>query len=181
MHIIAGEFRSRKLLLPPATATRPTSGRARGAIFNIIQSLGKEFIQQALVLDAFAGSGALGLEALSRGAAKATFIESNPGVIKILRQNILNLQVSPRCSVIQADASLPPKASHPVQLVFLDPPYGQGLEMPCLSALHKLGWISPQSLIILETSKEPAPTPEFIITDQRRYGAAVISFIKNAF
>jgi 16S rRNA (guanine966-N2)-methyltransferase len=179
MRIISGKFRHRKLLPPPPT-TRPTSDRARESIFNIIYSLGTTTIEGTSVLDAFAGSGALGFEALSRGAAHVTFLEKNPQTAHILKENIANLDVTSRCSLIVGDAITPPKALHPVSFIFLDPPYDQVLETPCLIALQNQSWIEAKTLIILETSAKRAlslPSNATLI-DQRRYGAALISFLK---
>lgn len=182
MRIIAGEYRRRTLRLPPPCLTRPTSDRAREAIFNIIYSLDDKIFKNSFVLDAFAGSGALGLEALSRGASQVTFFEKNPQAMRILKSNIATLQVETHCSVFLRDAIKPPKASNPMNLVFLDPPYGQNLEIPCLKALQAQGWIHGDTLIVLETSsKDPAclpNTPQISLIGQRSYGAALISFLK---
>lgn len=178
MRIIAGKFRRRKLLTP-STTTRPTSDRARESIFNIINASRDDLRGGAHVLDAFAGSGALGLEALSRGAAHVTFLENNHQAVHIIKENIANLGVASQCSVIMGDATKPPKAPEPMKLVFLDPPYDQILETLCLTALHNQGWINSQTLIILETSAKRAlslPARATLI-DQRRYGAALISFL----
>ena len=121
MHIIAGKFRRRKLL-PPPLGVRPTLGRVRESIFHMIHSLGIP-LEGAYVLDAFAGSGALGLEAVSQGAVHVTFLESNIQVVKTLQENIANLSVTSHCSIIVADATKAPKPPHSVSLVFLDPPY----------------------------------------------------------
>lgn len=178
MRIIAGKFRRRTLLPPPAT-TRPTSDRARESIFNIIHSLGNNIIEGTFVLDAFAGSGALGLEALSRGAAHATFLEKSPQAVHTLKENITNLGIAPQCAVIMGDATRPPQAPQPMNLVFLDPPYAEVVEDSCLTALYNQGWIQPQTLIVLETSAKRAlnlPSSATLI-DQRRYGAALVSFL----
>lgn len=179
MRIIAGKCRKRKLLSPPTAATRPTSDRARESIFNIINSLEYNLLEGASVLDAFAGSGALGLEALSRGAAHATFFENNLQAVHIIKENIANLGVTSQCSVIMGDATKPPKAPNPMKLVFLDPPYDQVLEIPCLTALHNQGWIHSKTLVVLETSaKRPLSLPiRAALVNQRRYGAALISFL----
>lgn len=179
MRIIAGKFRSRKLLPPPSSITRPTADRTRESIFNIINNLGGFKIEDATVLDAFAGSGALGLEALSRGAAHVSFLEKNPQAIKILKENIASLDISSQCSIIQGDATRPPKAPHPMELIFLDPPYDQAIEEPCLMGLQNQGWINSDTLIILETSTKRSLNlpPKAALIDQRRYGAALISFL----
>lgn len=179
MRIISGKFRRRALLSPPLV-TRPTSDRTRESIFNILYSLDRDLLEGALVLDAFAGSGALGLEALSRGAAHVTFWEKNTDVIRTLKENIAALGVMSHCSVRMGDAMTPPKALYPATLVFLDPPYDQALEMPCLAALSTQGWIQPQTLIVLETSAKRAlnlPQNATLI-HQRRSGAALVSFLR---
>jgi 16S rRNA (guanine966-N2)-methyltransferase len=179
MRIISGKFGSRKLLSPPPTITRPTSDRTRESVFNIINSLSEFKLEDATVLDAFAGSGALGLEALSRGAAHVTFLEKNPHAIYTLKENIALLGIYPQCSVMMGDATKPPKAPCPVNLVFLDPPYDQVLEDSCLTALHDQGWVNSETLIVLETSTKRALNlpPQAALIDQRRYGAALVSFL----
>src|SRR4051812_48822879 len=174
MRIVSGIFRSRKLLLPPPSTTRPTSGRMREAIFNIIFSLNPELLKGAYVLDAFAGSGALGLEALSRGATQVSFLENNAQAIHALKHNITSLSVEKSCSVIVGDATKPPLAPHTADLIFLDPPYDQNLEGRCLQTLLQQGWIDAKTLIVLETSSKTTPQiPEgFTLLDQRVYGAA---------
>jgi len=178
MRIIAGKFRHRKLLSPPRV-TRPTSDRTRESIFNILYSLDKSLMEGALVLDAFAGSGALGLEALSRGAAHATFLEKDNRVIQVLKENIAALDVMPHCSLYIGDSMKPPRAPSPVTLVFLDPPYDQAVEMPCLAALSTQGWICPQTLIVLETSAKRTLDlpPNARVIKQCRYGATFVSFL----
>lgn len=137
-------------------------------------------MEGASVLDAFAGSGALGFEALSRGATHVTFLEKNPQAAHILKENIANLDVASHCSLMLGDATKPPKAPHPATLIFLDPPYDQVLETPCLIALQNQGWIEAKTLIILETSAKRALNlpPNVALIDQRHYGAALISFLK---
>ena len=177
MRIIAGRFRRRKLL-PPPTGVRPTLGRVRESIFHLIHSLGVP-MEGAYVLDAFAGSGALGLEALSQGAAHVTFLENNIQVVKTLKENIASLGVTSQCSLIVGDAAKPPRATHPVTLAFLDPPYDQVVEGICLTALRNQVWIQPQTLVILETPAKRALSlsPEALLIKQRRYGAALVSLL----
>ena len=179
MRIIAGKFRSRKLLPPSSSITRPTADRTRESIFNIINSLSEFKWENATVLDAFAGSGALGLEALSRGAAHVTFLENNLQAIHILKENISSLQISLQCSVVRGDATRPPKAPHPMKLVFLDPPYDQAIEEFCITALSQREWINSETLIVLETSAKRSLNlpPKAALIDQRRYGAALVSFL----
>jgi 16S rRNA (guanine966-N2)-methyltransferase len=180
MRIISGKFKSLKLISPPTSSTRPTSDRAREAIFNIINSLQVDALQGARVLDAFAGTGALGLEALSRGASHIVFMESNPLTARTIKENCVKMRADAQCTIIIGDATKPPKSPQPMNLVFLDPPYDQRLEEDCIQALKNQGWVNTQTLIVLEISAKMAPQlpPEVNIIDQRRYGAALISFIK---
>lgn len=180
MRIISGKFKSRKLTSPPTNLTRPTSDRARESLFNIIQSSDHSFFENALVLDAFAGSGALGLEALSRGAKHVTFIENSPQTAQTIKANIANLHSESSCTLIIGDATKPPKTHQPMQLVFLDPPYNQQCEDICIMALESQGWIDAETLIILETSqkRDLKLPPSTQLIDQRRYGAALISFCR---
>src|ERR1700751_6016617 len=131
MRIVAGRHRGRRLLAPPGETVRPTSDRAREALFNILShgQLAAEGIPfaGAAVLDAFAGTGALGLEALSRGAAEAAFIERDPEALATLRQNIAALGEDFHSRVVPGDATRPPRAPLACALVFLDPPYRSGV------------------------------------------------------
>jgi 16S rRNA (guanine966-N2)-methyltransferase len=178
MRIIAGKYKSRRLISPPSSLTRPTSDRARESIFNILNSLSGD-LTDTYVLDAFAGSGALGLEALSRGAQHVYFMEKDPRVIQFLKSNISNLSADGECTVIQGDATKPPKASQPMDVIFLDPPYDQTLEDVCITALHNQGWVNHDTLSVLETSskREIKLPPNAQIIDQRRYGAALFTFL----
>jgi 16S rRNA (guanine966-N2)-methyltransferase len=180
MRIIAGKYKSRRLISPPTSSTRPTSDRARESIFNIIKSLKPEIYEGAYVLDAFAGSGALGLEALSRGASQVTFMEKNPQTAQTIKANIAHLSAESQCTIMITDATKPPKTLSSMTLVFLDPPYDQIVEDICLEALLQQGWIDNETLIILETStKREVKLPQnAALIDQRRYGAALVSLIR---
>ena len=130
MRIIAGRHRGRKLVAPAGAATRPTADRVRQALFDMLWHApwaGRSAVDGALVLDAFAGTGALGLEALSRGAAHATFLETDRAALGALRANIAACREAERCAVLPADATRPPRAARACTLVFLDPPYGEDL------------------------------------------------------
>lgn len=179
MRIIAGKFKSRRLISPPSSLTRPTSDRARESIFNILKSLTGDLTDK-YILDAFAGSGAIGLEALSRGAQHVYFIEKDHRVIQFLKSNISNLSAGNECTVIQGDATKPPKAPQPMDMIFLDPPYDQTLEDTCIEALHSQGWINHETIFVLETSskRDIQIPPNAQLIDQRRYGAALVSFIR---
>ena len=135
---------------------------------------GRDAVEGAFVLDAFAGTGALGLEALSRGAAAATFIECDRAALRALRSNIATCGAEQRCTVVAGDALKPP-AGRLCSLVFLDPPYGQGLVCRALECLAARGWVGPGTLIVAETGRDevtPGPPP---LLAERMYGAARIS------
>jgi 16S rRNA (guanine966-N2)-methyltransferase len=160
LRVIAGRWKGRRLAAPPGAGTRPTSERARQALFDMLWHApwaGRARIEGAEVLDAFAGTGALGLEALSRGAARATFLETDRAALAALRANIAACGAGEAARVIAADATRPPRAAAPAGLVFLDPPYGAGLAGPALAALEAAGWIAPGALVCLELGPHDAP------------------------
>ena len=183
VRIVGGAFRGRVLMAPTGRVTRPTADRVREALFDILVSAalaeGKGDLDGIAVLDVFAGSGALGFEALSRGAARAAFIETEANALKVLGENIRKLGVADRATLLRFDATAPPKASAAYDLVMLDPPYRSGLVGPALSALLKRGWIAPAASIVVEVAAgEPfAPPDDFAITDERKYGAARLVFL----
>ena len=185
MRIVGGKHRGRRLLAPPGETVRPTSDRAREALFNILSHgrLAAEGVPfaDAVVLDAFAGTGALGLEALSRDAAEALFIEQDREALAILRQNIAALGEDAQARIIAGDATRPPRAPSACGLVFIDPPYRSGLAAPALAALDAAGWLMPGALAILELGarEELAPPAGFILLDERVYGAARLVFLRR--
>ncbi|CAH0273476.1 16S rRNA (guanine(966)-N(2))-methyltransferase RsmD [Roseomonas sp. CECT 9278] len=182
MRIIAGRHRGRTLVAPPGDATRPTAERARQALFDMLWHApwgGRTTIQDQLVLDAFAGTGALGLEALSRGADHCTFIEKGRPALAALRANIAACREDPRSAVLAADATRPPPARVPCGLVFLDPPYGKGLVPTALAALAAAGWIAPGALVVAETAEEdPLDLPGFTPVATRSHGAARLHVLR---
>lgn len=182
MRIVAGRHRGRHLAAPEGLAVRPTSDRTREALFNILGQ-GRDDLPAlagARVLDAFAGTGALGLEALSRGADNVSFIESQPTAIATLERNIRALEEEDSTEVIRADALRPPRTSYPADIVLMDPPYSQGLAEPAITALARAGWIGAASLVVVELmAKEPfTPPAGFAIRDQRKYGKARLVFLE---
>jgi 16S rRNA (guanine966-N2)-methyltransferase len=182
MRIVAGQFRGRVLSAPAGSATRPTADRAKEALFNILAH-GQPPLDGARVLDAFAGSGALGLEALSRGAGHAVFLEADPTAIAVIRANIRKLGIDDRTTVLRADATRPPKASAPCDLVLMDPPYRSGLAQPALQALSVQGWLAAEARIIVEVAAaEPfaSPLEGWAVTDERTYGAARLVFLSRS-
>jgi 16S rRNA (guanine966-N2)-methyltransferase len=153
----------------------------RQALFDMLLHAswgGRDAIENAQVLDAFAGTGALGLEALSRGAAHATFIEHDHAALAALRANIAALRAEPRCTILPIDALLVP-LGQTCSVVFLDPPYGQDLVARTLTHLRATGWIAPDALIIAETGRDEAP-PSVAPLAERSHGAARISIWREA-
>jgi 16S rRNA (guanine966-N2)-methyltransferase len=184
MRIIAGRHRGRLLAAPPGEDVRPTGERAREALFNILAHGKFAAVGPAYggvrVLDAFAGTGAFGLEALSRGAAEVVFIENSRAALPILRQNIAALGETTRTRIVSGDATAPPRGLAPATLAFLDPPYGKGLGARALTALAEAGWLEAGALCIVEISAKERiePPPGFISLDERRYGAARLAFLR---
>jgi 16S rRNA (guanine966-N2)-methyltransferase len=183
MRIVAGAWRGRRLVAPAGDATRPTADRARQALFDVLTHApfaGRAVLHDARVLDAFAGTGALGLEALSRGAAEAAFIEQDRAALAALRANIATCRAEARARVIVADALSPPPAAAPAGLVFLDPPYGKGLVPRAVTALGNAGWIAPGALVVAELgAEEEVPVlGGMVLLDDRRWGAARVAFLR---
>jgi 16S rRNA (guanine966-N2)-methyltransferase len=177
VRIVAGLWRGRGLVAPPGAATRPTADRVRQATFDMLLHApwgGRAAVEGIAVLDAFAGTGALGLEALSRGAARATFIECDRAALAALRANVAACRAEPCCDVLAADATLPPPGG-PHHLVFLDPPYGRALVARALAALRAAGWVAPGALIVAETGRDETLAPLGEALAERAHGAARIS------
>jgi len=179
MRIVGGKHKGRRLAAPAGRDTRPTADRTREALFNILEHGG--FVpgggspaRGARVVDAFAGTGAMGLEALSRGAAHATFLETDPRALAVLRYNVDACGEAANATILRADATRPPAAPAPCSIAFLDPPYESGFAAPCLAALAAGGWLADGALCVVEVgAKEEFTTPEgFEVLDERRYGVA---------
>lgn len=179
MRLIAGKHRGRRLAAPPGRTARPTADRTREALFNILAHSDLVELDGAVVVDAFAGTGALGLEALSRGAARVIFIETAPASLAVLKDNIALLREDAACRVIKADATRPPRAGEPCTLALLDAPYNAELSAPALAALARQGWLAPGALAVVEVAAaEPlAVPPGFTVEDERTYGAARLVFL----
>jgi 16S rRNA (guanine966-N2)-methyltransferase len=184
MRIIAGRHRGRTLLAPEGDAVRPTSDRAREALFNILAhgdlAVSGPPYADATVLDAFAGTGAFGLEALSRGAAAAVFLEKSRPALAALRRNVAALGEEERSRIVIADATAPPQAPAAATLAFLDPPYNKGLAAPALAALARAGFLAPGALAVVEVEAREGLTPPagFASLDERRYGVARLVFLR---
>src|SRR4051812_42350558 len=184
LRIVGGVHRGRRLVVPPGDAVRPTSDRAREALFNILShgdfaAEGLPFAERP-VLDAFAGTGAFGLEALSRGASAAAFVENGREALAALRHNIGALEEEDRAHIVRGDATRPPRAAFACAVAFLDPPYGSGLGAMALPALAAAGWLLAEALAVVElaAAEEWAPLPGFAPLDERVYGAARLVFLR---
>jgi 16S rRNA (guanine966-N2)-methyltransferase len=204
MRIVAGAWRGRSLIAPAGQVTRPTADRVRQALFDMLMHAewgGREVIEGAVVLDVFAGTGALGLEALSRGAETVCFIENDPAALKALRANVAACGAEARTEVLAGDvlrvpvprpaladgdrgtAGYPPQALPNVEkgnrhgfglatLVFLDPPYGQELVPKAIAHLRSVKRIAPHALIVAETGRDETWVPDAPLLAERNYGAA---------
>lgn len=188
MRIVGGSHRGRPLLAPPEQTTRPTTDRVREALFNILlhapslfSEAGRSRLQDAIVIDAFAGSGALGFEALSRGARHAYLFEIDPQARRIIQRNAENLKLADRITLRATDARQPGKAMPPADMVFLDPPYRSGLGGPVLLQLDQAGWLKPDALAIVETdAKGSFDTPDgFDLLEDRQQGPARLTFLRK--
>ncbi|OAN51101.1 16S rRNA (guanine(966)-N(2))-methyltransferase RsmD [Paramagnetospirillum marisnigri] len=179
MRIVAGRHKGRRLEAPDGRVARPTADRVRQALFDILAHSDLVDMEDAVVVDAFAGTGALGLEALSRGAAQASFIELNAASLGALHANIKALGEDGRAKVIRADATKPPAAPQPCTLAFLDPPYHADLVTPCLDGLAARGWLADDALVVVEVAADETvtPPPGFRLADERERGAARLVFL----
>lgn len=180
LRIIAGEWRGRKLSAPQGDATRPTADRTRETLFSMLVSRLGSF-EGLKVADLFAGSGALGLEALSRGAASALFVEQDAAAIRALRANIAALHAQPRCDVRAASVLTLGVAREPMDVIFLDPPYGTGAGAVAIDKLVRLGWIDESTWVCLETAAKEVPQVRSCTVDaDRTVGKALITLMKKA-
>jgi 16S rRNA (guanine966-N2)-methyltransferase len=179
MRIIGGEFRGRKLKAPDSWDIRPTTGRLRESIFSSLEHQIGGF-QGKSVADIFSGTGALGLEALSRGAEKATWVEKHKSGISLLKDNIAALGVQDKSRILKADARHLPKAVEPFDVVFMDPPYGQDLAAPALLSLKEKAWITQKSLVVLEADKKDVleMSEDFEEFKTLKQGFRVVYFIR---
>jgi len=181
LRIIAGAWRGRSIEVPAGNDIRPTSDRVREALFNRLAHAFADFrIPGARVVDIFAGTGALGLEALSRGAGQALFLDRNPDTVALIKRNIAKLGAEDRATVMNADGAHLPRAASPCDLAFLDPPYNEGLIEPALQGLALQGWLKPGALITAETdASEIVNAPEnFVLIDRREYGRVAVSMLR---
>ncbi|XSG80973.1 MAG: 16S rRNA (guanine(966)-N(2))-methyltransferase RsmD [Methyloligella sp. ZOD6] len=184
MRIVSGRFRSQAIVAPKGQATRPTSDKVRQALFNVLEhGIGFDF-EDARVLDLFAGSGALGLEALSRGARFCCFIDEAAGARAAIRRNVEALGLTGASKIWRRDATRlgPVGTMSPFDLVFLDPPYGKGLGEKALASLVEGGWLAPEASIVLEEkSGQTLHLPPGLETlDRRDYGDTGITLLRES-
>jgi 16S rRNA (guanine966-N2)-methyltransferase len=178
LRIIAGQWRGRKLITPAGETTRPTADRTRETLFSMLVSRLGDFDGLA-VADLFAGSGAQGLEALSRGAASCVFVEQDAAAIRALRANIANLQATAACDVRAASVLSLGPAKAPLDLVLLDPPYGTGAGSVALDRLIRLGWIGEATWISLETGASEVPKVKGLeAVAERKVGKARLTLFR---
>jgi 16S rRNA (guanine966-N2)-methyltransferase len=184
MRIVAGKFRGKALLSPSDDSIRPTSDRARESVFNILASRLSPNLDGFKVLDLFAGTGALGLEALSRGASSVVFVDLGAEARGLIRDHIEAFGAGGVAKLLRRDATAlgPAGTMGPMDLVFLDPPYGKGLGELALASLRDGNWLSKDATIVFEESSDtPVELPAgFVLDDRREYGAAAIHFIRPA-
>jgi 16S rRNA (guanine966-N2)-methyltransferase len=184
MRVVGGRLRGRNLASPASQAIRPTADRLRESLFNILVHAYDNPVEGARVLDLFAGTGALGIEAISRGAAFALFVDNGAEARALLRSNVEALGLGGATKVFRRDATnLGP--AHPVEpfsLVFLDPPYGKGLAEQALASLRDGGWLVPGALLVVEEGKaaEFAAPEGFAELERRAYDDTELVFLKAA-
>jgi 16S rRNA (guanine966-N2)-methyltransferase len=180
MRVISGEWRGRKLLAPKNDATRPTADRTRETLFSMLASRLGSF-EGLHVADLFAGSGALGIEALSRGAAHCVFGEQDREAIDALRKNLAALGAAPRADVRAGSVLALGPAPRTFDLLLFDAPYGTGAGNVALDKLNRLGWVGADSLISIETAdKEAVEVAGFAIDATRKVGKAKLTLLRPA-
>lgn len=183
MRIVAGHHRGRKLAAPHGDATRPTSDRVREAIYNVLTHGLDVEIEGAVVLDVFAGSGALGIEALSRGAAQAIFVDMARPALDAIGANIEAVGEDENATILRRDVrrfGARPAGTEPASIAFFDPPYHESMVPPALIAAAEGGWLAPGAHVVIEMAEdENFEVPEkFEALDERRYGKTLVRFFR---
>jgi len=184
MRVVGGRLRGRTIASPSSSDIRPTADRLRESLFNILMHAYGDPVNGARVLDLFAGTGALGIEAVSRGAAFTLFVDNGAEARALLRQNVEALGLGGVTKVYRRDATQPGPA-HPLEpfaLAFLDPPYGKGLAEQALASLREGGWLSPQALLVVEeaTSAKFAAPEGFEELERRAYDDTEIVILRGS-
>ncbi len=184
MRIVGGKFSGRRIIAPKGNVARPTTDRTRESLFNILSARDDFSFENTRVIDLFAGSGALGLEALSRGADWCLFVESDAGARGAIRDNIETLDLFGATRIHRRSAAAlgakPAGDGDPFGLAFLDPPYDRGLCAPAMEILDQGGWLIPGAFIVVEQAKDepPAAAQRFKEIDRRHFGAAQIGIYR---
>jgi 16S rRNA (guanine966-N2)-methyltransferase len=181
MRIIAGKYRGRKLETPSDMDVRPTTDKMRERVFSMLQHARYPALQGANVLDVFAGTGALGLEALSRGASHITFVEKSPKSIALLNKNICAMKVAGNVTLIKSRATSLQAAPAACDIIFMDPPYGHGLLAPSIACLLEGGWLADGGVIVAEMKSDEnfeMPTGLAMI-DERKQGIQRVVFLSR--
>ena len=182
MRVVGGRLRSRPIAGPRSDSVRPTSDRLREALFNILTHSYSDPVTGARVLDLFAGTGALGIEAISRGADYALFVDDGVEARALLRDNVESLGLGGVTRIFRRDASRlgPAHPLDPFSLIFLDPPYGQGLAEKSLVSARDGGWLMPEALLVVEEAVDAGfKAPDgFTELERRRYDDTEFSFIR---
>ncbi|MFZ1680213.1 MAG: 16S rRNA (guanine(966)-N(2))-methyltransferase RsmD [Rhizobiaceae bacterium] len=184
MRIVGGDLRGRALATPSGMAIRPTTDRAREAMFNILAHAFPDALSGARVIDLFAGTGALGLESLSRGASFCLFVDQSAESRGLIRTNVEAFGLTGRTRIYRRDATDLGEAGtlQPFDLLFADPPYGQGLATRALAAAAKGAWLKPGALCVVEEAEGAPfdPGAAFRLADERHYGQSVLRFLVAA-
>lgn len=184
MRIVGGEFRGRPIAAPKSSDIRPTTDRTRESLFNILTHAYPEVFDGTRVLELFAGTGAVGLEALSRGAAQVLFVETSVEGRGLLRTNIETLGVQGRAKIFRRDATDlgAPGTMQPFHFLFADPPYGKGLGEAALDQCQRHGWLVPGALVILEerVDVDPAVGRPYVALETRTFGDTRMHFYRYA-
>jgi 16S rRNA (guanine966-N2)-methyltransferase len=184
MRIVGGRLRGRALAAPKSQSVRPTADRLREALFNILAHGYGDPVGGARVLDLFAGTGALGLEAMSRGAAFALFVDDGAEARALLRENVQALRLAAATRIFRRDATKlgPAHPVEPFSLAFLDPPYGKGLAGQALTSARAGGWLADDALIVVEETAEAAfkPPESFEEIERRKYDDTEFVILKRA-
>ena len=182
MRIVGGRLRGRALAAPKSQSIRPTADRLRESLFNILMHAYGDPVTGARVLDLYAGTGALGLEAVSRGAAFALFVDDGAEARALLRQNVEALGLAAVTRIFRRDATKlgPAHPIEPFSLVFLDPPYGKGLAEKALTSARQGGWLTDNALIVVEEAADAFKAPEgFEEIERRKYDDTEFVVLKS--
>lgn len=181
MRIVGGQFRGKQLVAPKTDAIRPTADRLRETVFNVLAHAYGDPVRDARVADLFAGTGALGLEAMSRGARFALFVDDGAEARGLIRANIDAMNLGGRTRLFRRDATKLGTIGpiEPFSLIFLDPPYNRGLAEPTLISLRDGGWLTPNALVVVEEAAALTVPAGFEMLEVREYGETKVGFLQT--